>query len=154
MINFTNEFDSEEYNDIIYDQYYDDHREEMMNNLSPHDYMVMQNESYLYHKLSLEIDEEVNRITYLVDLVQQYKLEMKNQIQKIAQQSFVTEYSNIEAHIFGSVATELALPESDMDIVITGVNNYGSESKLHSNITLLYDNILSSFSNSVLVKWK
>ena len=156
ILNFTNYMDSELYNwEIVYDQYYDHyHNEEGMHSLSLQEYKMMQNEYYLFHKLSWEIDEEVSQITYFVELVQQYRFEIQSNIQKIAEQTFSSDYSRIEAHIFGSVATELALPESDMDIVITGVNNYGGESKLHSNITSLYDNIKNSFSNSVLIKHK
>lgn len=44
------------------------------------------------------------------------------------------------------------LPESDMDIVVTGINNYGIRENQMSNICLLYDDILKQFSPSLLTK--
>jgi DNA polymerase sigma len=58
----------------------------------------------------------------------------------------------VGAHIYGSVATELALPESDMDIMITGVNSFGSKETHQSNISHLFDYVNANFSDKIMVK--
>lgn len=109
-------------------------------------------EKLLYQTLSAEIDEETKQITIMVNMIQKYRQSIKQALEKIAIDTFSEESKDIEVHIFGSIATELALPESDMDIVVTSVNNYGSKLKLQSNITMLFNNILDNMNNKVLVK--
>lgn len=109
-------------------------------------------EKYLYQILSAEIDEETSQITILANMVQKYRQSIKSEIQNVAVQTFSNSHSSIEAHIYGSVATQLALPESDMDVVVIGVNSLGSKEKLRDNISTLFDSILENFSNKVMVK--
>jgi predicted nucleotidyltransferase len=42
-------------------------------------------------------------------------------------ETFYPSHRNVHAAIYGSIATGLALPESDIDIVITGVNSFGNK---------------------------
>lgn len=125
---------------------------EYMRSLDHSQYCKMMYEKILYQKLSAEIDEETVQITIMVNMIQKYRQSIKQALEKIAIKTFSDEHQNIEAHIFGSIATELALPESDMDIVVTGINNYGSKTKLQSNITMLFNSILENMNNKVLIK--
>ena len=128
---------------------------EYMMSLTPLEYSKMMYEKLLYQKISSEIDEETTQITIMVNMIQRYRQSIKNELERIAIHSFSEEHKEVEAHIFGSIATELALPESDMDIVVTGVNNFGNKLKLQSNITMLFNSILENVNNKVLVKcWK
>ena len=137
------------------EQYYENYRnDEMIEDIPPHEYKMILNEVDLYQKLTSEINEEIAHIDLMVDMVHIYKQEIKREIDEIIYQVFSSEHSDVQAHIFGSVATELALPESDVDIVVTGVNCYGSETNLHKNIILLWDSIKKWFNSNILTKWK
>ena len=125
---------------------------EYMMSLTPSEYWKMMHEKLLYQKLSAEIEEETAQITIMVNMIQKYRQSIKDELEYIAIHTFSEDHKDVEAHIFGSVATELALPESDMDIVVTGVNNYGNKQKLQSNITMLFNSILENMNNKVLVK--
>ena len=109
-------------------------------------------EIYLYQTLSKEIDQETHNITIMVNMIQKYRQSIKNQLEGIAVKAFADCHSNVQAHIYGSVATELALPESDMDIMITGVNSFGSKDAHHANISELFDCLTKHFDGDILVK--
>lgn len=81
-------------------------------------------EIYLYESLTHEINIQTSEITRQVNLISDYRNDIKNQIEKIAVSTFGSIHKNIEAHVYGSVATGLALLESDMDIVLTGITSY------------------------------
>lgn len=100
------------------------------------------------------MEQETLEITKQVNLVKDYRQDIKNQIEKCAISVFGDTHLNVEAHIYGSVATGLALLESDMDIVITGVNNYDNKDKHISNLTELYNKIKSEFSSQILTMSK
>lgn len=108
----------------------------------------------MYEILSREIDEEAEKITTQVNMIRDYRFDIKNQIEKIAIDTFSRNHSNVQANIYGSVATGLALPESDIDIVITGVNSFGSKDDQLAHISKLYDNILSFFNDKILISTK
>lgn len=107
-------------------------------------------ENYLYEVLSKEINTEADKIVKEVEMIKDYRLEIKQQIEQVAIDTFAQVHPDVQAHIYGSVATGLALPESDIDIVVTGVSSFGSKENHLSNIVLLYDNIRKSFSGKVL----
>ena len=65
----------------------------------------------LYEWLSKDIEKETNQITAMVNLVQKYRYAIKYDIGKIAYEVFHQLYMDVEAHIYGSVATDLALLE-------------------------------------------
>lgn len=109
-------------------------------------------EIYLYQTLSKEIDQETHQITIMVNMIQKYRQSIKNYLETVAIKTFSDCHSNVKAHIYGSVATELALPESDMDIMITGVNSFGSKDALHANITELFESIVGSLDSEILIK--
>lgn len=108
-------------------------------------------EKYIYQKLSEKIEGETEQITILVNMMQKYRQDIKEELEKIAITSFQSCHKNVEAHIYGSVATKLALPESDMDIMITGVNSFGNKETHRSNISQVCDLIQTTFSDKVLV---
>lgn len=109
-------------------------------------------ERSLYESLSKEIEKETNQITTMVNMIQRYRYNIKQQIEIIAYQTFSTMHKNVQADIYGSVATELALPESDMDIVVTGINSFGDKMNHQDNITVLFDTIVQQFESKILVK--
>lgn len=109
-------------------------------------------ERSLYESLSQEIEKETNQMTTMVNMIQRYRYDVKRQIELIAYQTFCDSHKNVQASIYGSVATELALPESDMDIVVTGINSFGSKTNHQSNITLLFENITESFEEHIMPK--
>ena len=61
-------------------------------------------------------------------------------------------HPSVDAYIYGSVATGIMLPESDMDIVVIGVSSFGLRDNHIANITALYDNIWKHISEKVLIK--
>lgn len=91
-------------------------------------------------------------ITEQVNWITNYRYEIKNQIDEVIFSTFSKLHPNAEAHIYGSVFTGLMLPESDMDIVVIGINDYGIRENQTKNISLLYDNIVKHFSTNLLVK--
>lgn len=109
-------------------------------------------EHFLYETLSREILAESNRIIAEVNQISLYRLDLKDQIEYIAIETFSSRYDNVEAHIYGSVATGLALPESDMDIVITGVSNESNPILHKSDLAQLYDQITQKFGGKLIVK--
>jgi DNA polymerase sigma len=121
---------------------------------SPLDTKQYECERFLYETLSREIEQAADEITQQVNMIKDYRYDIKEQIELIALETFGHSHSNVQAHIYGSVATGLALPESDMDIVITGVNSFGSKDNHSFNISLLYDNIVKHFSGKVMSESK
>lgn len=115
-------------------------------------YMQYLYEIYIYQKLSTEISSETEQITIMVDMIKKYRQEIKNEIEAIAVQTFKDSHMNVQSHIYGSVATELALPESDMDIMITGVNSFGSKDAHQSNISALLDSLQQYFDVEIMPK--
>lgn len=115
-------------------------------------YMQYLYEIYIYQKLSNEISSETDQITIMVDMIKKYRLEIKNEIEAIAIQTFKDSHMNVQSHIYGSVATELALPESDMDIMVTGVNSFGSKEAHQSNISALLDSLQAYFDVEIMPK--
>lgn len=109
-------------------------------------------EQFLYETLSKEIEVAAEEITSQVSMIKDYRYDIKLQLEEIAYETFKVAHTNVQAHIYGSVATGLALPESDMDIVITGVSSFGSKENHAFNISLLFENILGKFSSKILVK--
>jgi DNA polymerase sigma len=109
-------------------------------------------EQFLYDTLSKEIEIAAEEITSQVNMIKDYRYDIKMQLEEIAYATFKVAHSNVQAHIYGSVATGLALPESDMDIVVTGVSSFGSKENHDFNISLLFENILNKFSPKILVK--
>lgn len=109
-------------------------------------------EQFLYETLSKEIEVAAEEITSQVNMIKDYRYDIKQQLEEIAYETFKVAHTNVQAHIYGSVATGLALPESDMDIVITGVSSFGSKENHAFNISLLFENILGKFSSKILVK--
>lgn len=136
-----------------YNQPYKDIREaQFAHNFYSQEQQQFLYEKYLYQTLSKEIDEETEQITIMVNMIQKYRQDIKKELEKVAVATFSSCHSNVEAHIYGSVATELALPESDMDIMITGVNSFGNKEAHLANISLLFEGIQGSFSEKILVK--
>lgn len=109
-------------------------------------------ERILYETLSVEIENEAEKITKNVELIKEYRFDIKSQLENIAIETFHKQHKNVEAHIYGSVATGLALTESDMDIVITGINSFDSKENHLNNISSLFDSIQSTFNNKILIK--
>ena len=109
-------------------------------------------EQLLYDTLSAEIERAAEMITKQVNMISDYRYTLKSAIEDIALETFGVSHSNVQAHIYGSVATDLALPESDMDIVVTGVSSFGNKEDHLGNISLLFDNIRNKFSDNILVK--
>ena len=79
-------------------------------------------EEMLYKRMSKEITDEAARIAEDVKMIEKYRNVLKNKIQSIAIKTFPNCEEEPKAIFFGSVVTGLALPESDMDIVITGIS--------------------------------
>ena len=79
-------------------------------------------EEMLYKRMSKEITDEADRIAEDVKMIEKYRNVLKNKIQSIAIKTFPNCEEEPKAIFFGSVVTGLALPESDMDIVITGIS--------------------------------
>jgi predicted nucleotidyltransferase len=115
-------------------------------------YMAYLYEIYIYQKLSTEISTETEQITIMVDMIKKYRQEIKTEIENIAIQTFKDSHMNVQAHIYGSVATELALPESDMDIMITGVNSFGSKDAHQANICSMLDGLQEYFDAEIMSK--
>ena len=111
-------------------------------------------ERLLYQTLSIEIENEVNKITESVELIKDYRFDIKEQLEAIVVDTFYNSHKNVQAHIYGSVATGLALTESDMDIVITGINSFGNKEDHSKYISTLYSNITSFFDTTILVDKK
>jgi DNA polymerase sigma len=111
-------------------------------------------EAFVYEILSREIEKEAEKITTQVNMIKDYRFDIKKQIEKIAIDTFGRNHSNVQANIYGSVATGLALPESDIDIVITGVNSFGNKDDQLANISKLYDNILDFFNDKIMITAK
>ena len=109
-------------------------------------------EMYLYETLSREIEWQTDEITKQVNIVTDYRNDIKNQIEKIAIDTFCLNHKNIEAHVYGSVATGLALLESDMDIVITGIKINNNRDTHVSNMSELFKNIKTKFNSLILIK--
>lgn len=109
-------------------------------------------ERSLYESLSAEIEKDTQMITTMVNMIQRYRQDIKNVLEGIASDTFFPANKNVQAHIYGSVATELALPESDMDIVITGINSYGNKQTHETNISMLFENIKEQFDSSLMPK--
>ena len=109
-------------------------------------------ENILYQAVSKQIDEETESITIMVNMIQKYRQSIKSELEKVAIKAFEDYHKNVQAHIYGSVATELALPESDMDIMITGINSFGNKDSHLSNISMLFDNVQASFDSKLMVK--
>lgn len=107
-------------------------------------------EIYIYQKISSQIMEETRNITLYSDLIQKYRIGIKKEIESVAVEAFGKYHRNVEAHIYGSVATELALPESDMDVMITGVNSFGSTEAHEGNITEMHRSIKEYFDEEIL----
>lgn len=109
-------------------------------------------ERFLYETLSREIEKEADDITQQVNMIKDYRYDIKYHIEQLAIETFTPAHTNVQAHIYGSVATGLALPESDMDIVVTGVNSFGSKDNHGANIGLLYEGILAKFNGKIICK--
>lgn len=108
-------------------------------------------EKILYETLSSEIEQLSEEITQQVDMIKDYRYDIKHQLEQITIDMFGKSHYNVQAHIYGSVATGLALPESDMDIVITGISSFGNIDTHVDNLTSLYQKIVESFSTKILV---
>ena len=108
----------------------------------------------LYQWLSKWIEKETNQITTMVNLVQKYRYEIKHDLEMIAYETFNNMHKDVKAHIYGSVATNLMLPESDMDIVITGVNSYQCQQSHKANISTLFEQICWLFDETVMPERK
>ncbi|CAI2366597.1 unnamed protein product [Moneuplotes crassus] len=108
-------------------------------------------EILIYQKISKQIMDETTNITLYSDLIQKYRIGIKKEIEKVAMEAFGQFHKNVEAHIYGSVAAELALPESDMDLMITGVNSFGSTQAHASNITEMHNAIKEYFDEEILI---
>lgn len=115
-------------------------------------YMQFLYEIYIYQKLTAEIDQETKQITIMVNMIQKYRQAIKARIENIAVSTFEGSHSNVQAHVYGSVATELALPESDMDIMITGINSFGNKEAHKENISTLHQKIKDAFDEDIMVK--
>ena len=115
-------------------------------------YMHYLYEIYIYQKLTKEIDQQTSEITIMVNMIQKYRFEIKDEIERVAYHTFGQYHQNINAHIYGSVATELALPESDMDILITGVNSFGSKDAHQENITYMFEGLKEYFGDEIMIK--
>ena len=124
------------------------------NNLDLIEKQKIERERLFYKNFSIEIENEVNKITQSVELIKEYRLDIKVQLEAIVVDTFYSSHKNVQAHIYGSVATGLALTESDMDIVITGINSFGSKEDHIKYISTLYDNIVSFFDNKILTEKK
>mmetsp|Transcript_29253 Transcript_29253/g.33518 ORF Transcript_29253/g.33518 Transcript_29253/m.33518 type:complete len:282 (+) Transcript_29253:474-1319(+) len=111
-------------------------------------------EAMFYEALAQEIEVEASEIIRQVNLITDYRLDIKNVLKNIVLDTFSAFHQNVQAHIYGSVATGLALPESDMDIVVMGINCFGNRDTHVANIVSLYNNIVNSFEDNVLVKHK
>lgn len=108
-------------------------------------------EILIYQKISKQIMDETTNITLYSDLIQKYRLGIKKEIEKVAKDAFGQFHKRVEAHIYGSVATELALPESDMDVMITGVNSFGSSQAHSANITEMHNALKEYFDEEILI---
>lgn len=95
---------------------------------------------------------ETYKITDQVNQITDYRNDIKQEIEKIALDTFSQRYSDVQAHIYGSVATGLALPESDMDIVITGVGRERDLALHKSDLILLNEQIKERFSEKIMCK--
>ena len=111
-----------------------------------------ESERILYEIIAKEIDQKAWEITEQCNKITNYRFEIKSHIDEVVYQTFSKSHPQVEAHIYGSVFTGLMLPESDMDIVVTGINNFGFRENHTANISILYDNILKHFSSKLLVK--
>lgn len=134
--------------------YYQSERSNSISNQSQNlvDTRQFECEKVLYETLSNEINNLAEEITQQVNLIKDYRFDIKHQIERISVETFGVSHYNVQAHIYGSVATGLALPESDMDIVVTGVSSFGNKDDHTHNLQYLYDNIVSRFDSKVLVK--
>ena len=108
-------------------------------------------EEMLYKRMSKEITDEAARIAEDVKMIEKYRNVLKNKIQSIAIKTFPNCEEEPKAIFFGSVVTGLALPESDMDIVITGISWEGESYIKKRNLDYLYDSIGVSFDPKVLI---
>lgn len=115
-------------------------------------YMQFLYEIYIYQKITSEINQETEQITIMVNMIQKYRQAIKAHIEQIAVKTFSECHSNVQAHVYGSVATELALPESDMDIMITGVNSFGNKETHKDNISTLHSMIGEAFEDDIMIK--
>ena len=111
-----------------------------------------ENEKAFYEILTEEIELYTSEIEDQVELINDYRNEIKYRLDKVVSMTFSKLYPNVDAYIYGSVSTGLMLPESDMDIVVIGVSSFGLRDSHIANITALYDNILKHISSKVLIK--
>ena len=158
------EGDDSEFNSYSYQEYYDAYEHEYYNqrisrsNSAPthsqnmYEAKQYESERILYEIISREIDQQACEITEQVNKLTNYRFEIKNHLDEVVFQTFSKSHSSVESLIYGSAFTGMMLPESDMDIVVTGVNNYGIRENISSNISMLYDDILKHFSEKILVK--
>ena len=104
---------------------------------------------------------KIKEIDELKDSVRKERQGFISIVHKIVKDTFSKQHGNgyVGIKIFGSMATELAIETSDVDLVVTGINSFGSShynsygqdqetpknqllrimQKLHDNLVILKD---------------
>lgn len=91
--------------------------------------------------LTVDLENFVSDIHTQLNSVKKLRMDLYKQIQIIAKEAFDNEFVSLQ--IFGSIATGLALPSSDMDISISGLKMFGDRNVLLEYMETL-NNKLSS----------
>ena len=82
--------------------------------------------SKFFNKLNKEISAEVITCDKYINEIKPYCELLRNNMENLARDLF-NNSNNISVHIYGSMATELALPDSDLDMLICGVPSNSKE---------------------------
>ena len=91
---------------------------------------------------------KVKEIDQLKDSVRRERQGFIQIVETIVKETFANKYGNgfVGIKIFGSMATELAIETSDVDLVVTGINSaqnfqYSGRPQLLKIMQRLYDNL-------------
>ena len=81
-----------------------------------------------FEELEQEMKNKVKEIDELKDSVRKERQGFITIIENIVKDTFSNKYGNgyVGIKIFGSMATELAIETSDVDLVVTGISSFGS----------------------------
>lgn len=103
-----------------------------------------------FDQLELEMKNKVKEIDLLKDSVRKERQGFISIVETIVKNTFTNRYGNgfVGIKIFGSMATELAIESSDVDLVVTGINSiqgrdpqYGGKNQLLKMMQKLFDNL-------------
>ena len=82
-----------------------------------------------FENLETEMKNKVKEIDQLKDSVRKERQGFISNVLSIVKETFSNKYGNgcVGLKIFGSMATELAIETSDVDLVVTGINTTNNQ---------------------------